>query len=46
MYSALIIDAALYCGTTSSVHTLTETTASKPEEKKVSCVMESKNKFS
>lgn len=46
MYSALIIEAALYCGTTSFVHGLTETAASKPKERKVSCVMESKTNCS
>jgi len=46
MHSALKIKAPPYCGTTSSVCALTETTASNPEERKASCVKERKNNFS
>lgn len=45
MYSALMIEAALYFGITPFVHALTKTTASKPEERKVSSVTENKQSF-
>lgn len=44
MYSALVIEAALYFGITPFVYALTKTTASKPEERKGSYVLGKKKK--